>query len=117
MDLSAKATKALFSLNSKITEYSTLNVETLLKLFDTLIQPILTYASEIWISDYKIDLMNDKYPFELYLTTLLTSPIEFSLYFQNYVRHLNQNFREMRNIYEIGLRSKIMRVNLLYKMP
>ena len=44
MDLSAKATKALFSLNSKIKEYSTLNAETLLKLFDTLIQPILTYA-------------------------------------------------------------------------
>ena len=65
IDLSAKATKALFSLNSKIKEYSTLNAETLLKLFDTLIQPILTYASEIWISDYKIDLMNDKYPFEL----------------------------------------------------
>ena len=65
MDLSAKATKALFSLKSKIKEYSTLNVETLLKLFDTLIQPILTYKSEIWISDYKIDLMNDKYSFEL----------------------------------------------------
>ena len=54
---------------------------------------------------------------ELYLTTLLTSPIEFSLYFQNYVRHLNQNFREMRKIYEMGLRSKIMRVNLFYKVP
>ena len=65
IDLSAKATKALFSLNSKIKEYSDINVETLSKLFDTLIQPILTYASEIWISDYKIDLMDDKYPFEL----------------------------------------------------
>ena len=53
----------------------------------------------------------------MYLTTLLTSPIEFSLYFQNYVRHLNQNFREARKIYEMGLRSKIMRVNLLYKAP
>ena len=65
LDLSAKATKALFSMNSKIKEYSTMNIETLLKLFDSIIQPILTYASEIWISDYKIDLMNDKYPFEL----------------------------------------------------
>ena len=65
IDLSAKATKALFSLISKIKEYSDINVETLSKLFDTLIQPILTYASEIWISDYKIDLMDDKYPFEL----------------------------------------------------
>ena len=42
-----------------------MNIETLLKLFGSIIQPILTYASEIWISDYKIDLMNDKYPFEL----------------------------------------------------
>ena len=50
----------------------------------------------------------------MYLTTLLTSPIEFSLYFQNYVRHLNQNFREVRKIYETGLRSKNMRVNLFY---
>ena len=44
-------------------------------------------------------------------------PIEFSLYFQNYLRHLNQNFREVRKIYEMGLRSKIMRVNLFYKVP
>ena len=35
-----------------------------MKLFDTLIQPNLTYASEIWISDYKLDLLDDKYPFE-----------------------------------------------------
>ena len=32
----------------------------------------------------------------IYLTTLLTSTIEFLLHFQNYVRHLNQNFREVR---------------------
>ena len=65
VDLSAKVTKALFSLNSKIKEYNTLNVETLIKLFDTLIQPILTYASEIWISDYKLGFLDNKYPFEL----------------------------------------------------
>ena len=34
----------------------------------------------------------------IYLTTLLTSPIEFSLYFQNYVRHFNKNFRELNYI-------------------
>ena len=65
VNLSAKATKALFSLNSKVKEYSTLNVETVMKLFDILIQPILTYASEMLISDYKLDLLDDKYPFEL----------------------------------------------------
>ena len=65
INLSGKATKALFGLNARIKEYSTLNVDTLLKLFDTLIQPILTYASEIWISDFKLDLLSGKYPFEL----------------------------------------------------
>ena len=53
----------------------------------------------------------------VYLTTLLTSPIEFSLYFQNYVRHLNQNFWKAGKMYEMGLRSQIMRVNLFYKVP
>ena len=65
IDLSWKVTKALFGLNARIKEYSTLNVGTLLKLFDILIQPILTYANEIWISDFKLDLLSDKYPFEL----------------------------------------------------
>ena len=55
--------------------------------------------------------------FIIYLTTLLTSPIEFSLYFKNYANHLNQNFREVQKIYEKGLRSKIMRVNLFYNVP
>ena len=55
----------LISLNSKIKEYSEINAETLSKLFNTLIKPILTYASEIWISDCKKDLMDDTYPFEL----------------------------------------------------
>ena len=65
IDLSGKVTKALFGLNARIKEYSTLNVGTLQKLFDTLIQPILTYANEIWISDFKLDLLSDKYLFEL----------------------------------------------------
>ena len=51
----------------------------------------------------------------IYLTTLLTSPIEFSLYFQHYVRYLNENFRDVRKIYETGLRSKIMQVNHFIK--
>ena len=42
---------------------------------------------------------------------------EFSLYFQNYVRYLNENFREVRKIYETGFRGKFMRVNLFYKVP
>ena len=53
----------------------------------------------------------------VYLATFLTSPIEFPLYFQNSVRYLNENFREMRKIYETGLRGKFMRVNFSYKVP
>ena len=64
INLSQKASKALFSLNSKIKEYTKLNTQTLMKLFDTLIVPILTYASEIWFADFKIDLFNDNNPFE-----------------------------------------------------
>ena len=53
----------------------------------------------------------------VYLTTLLTSPIEFSVYFQSYVRYLNKKFSEGRKIYETGLRDKIMGVNIFYKVP
>jgi hypothetical protein len=36
-----------------------------LKLFDTLIKPIVTYASEIWISDFTIkELKSDNLSFE-----------------------------------------------------
>ena len=36
-----------------------------LKLFDTLVKPIVTYASEIWISDFTIkELESDNLPFE-----------------------------------------------------
>ena len=36
-----------------------------LKLFDTLIRPIVTYGSEIWISDFTIkELISDNIPFE-----------------------------------------------------
>ena len=55
---------------------------------------------------------NVSYTCLLYLTTLLTSPIKFSLYFQNYVRYLDKKFREVRKIYETGVKSKFMRVNL-----
>ena len=49
------------------------------------------------------------------VTTLLTSPIKFSLYFQYYVKYLDEKFREVRKIYETGVRSKLMRVNLFYQ--
>ena len=52
----------------------------------------------------------------LYLTTLLTSPIEFSLYFQHYVRYLNENFREVRKPGDPGLTSKHYASKPFYKV-
>ena len=49
----------------------------------------------------------------IYLTTLPTSSIKFSLYFQNHVRCSNKKFRKVSKIYETCLRSKAMQVNLL----
>jgi hypothetical protein len=49
-DLYNKALKAFFSVKSK--------KKTCLKLFDSLLRPILTYGSEIWLSDYNINLNN-----------------------------------------------------------
>ena len=56
---------------------------------------------------------NVSYTCLLYLTTLLTSQIKFSLYFQNDVRYLDKKFRELRKIYETGVKSKLMGVNLI----
>ena len=46
-DLSCKAKRAIYSLNSKIS-IRFLLLKTLLKLFDSLISPILLYGSELW---------------------------------------------------------------------
>ena len=45
--LATQANKALFSLNSLFEKVS-LNVTEKLKLFDTMILPVLTYGSEVW---------------------------------------------------------------------
>lgn len=63
--LYSQSLKALFSINPKILNSSDLNINLKLKLFDTLIRPICTYGSEIWISDFNINESNiDKMPFE-----------------------------------------------------
>ena len=46
-DLSCKAKRAIYSINSKI-NIRFLSVKTLLKCFDSLIYPILLYGSEVW---------------------------------------------------------------------
>ena len=49
-----KRLKAIFSLKSRILDFEGINNQMKLKLFDTLIRPILTYGSEIWITDCSI---------------------------------------------------------------
>ena len=62
--LADKALKAHFTLLSKLQYFKDIPVRILLKLFDTLIMPILAYSSEIWISDFKIDILDNNYQFE-----------------------------------------------------
>ena len=45
-----------------------MNNQLKLKLFDTLIRPILTYGSEVWITDYSVkDKTLDNLPFENFI--------------------------------------------------
>ena len=64
-DLYNKGLKAFFSLRKKFSNFSELPFNISMKLFDTLIKPIITYGSEVWISDYKINLTSiDQLPIE-----------------------------------------------------
>ena len=54
-NLSEKACKAYFSLISKIPYSNFISVEKWITLFDSLITPIMTYGSEIWILEFKIN--------------------------------------------------------------
>lgn len=51
--LSDKAKKAYFALKSKLPYSENLSVKTWLQLFNSMITPILTYGSEVWISEFK----------------------------------------------------------------
>lgn len=59
-----KGLKAHFSLISKLKDYKDIPPHLQTKLFDTLIVPILTYGSEIWITDFKFDFLDNNFPFE-----------------------------------------------------
>ena len=64
-DLYNKGLKAFFSLRKKFSNFSEVPFNISMKLFDTLIKPIITYGSEVWISDYKINLTSiDQLPIE-----------------------------------------------------
>ena len=49
LDLKVKSTKASFYLSSLLSSHNHLHLNTHMKLFDTLIRPILTYGSEVWL--------------------------------------------------------------------
>ena len=63
--MSDKGCKADFSLISTSKDVRNMQVKLQAKLFDVLILPILSYTSEIWILEFKIDLLlNNNYHFE-----------------------------------------------------
>ncbi|CAG2215802.1 ADAM17 [Mytilus edulis] len=51
--LSDKAKTAYFALKSKLPYSENLSVKTWLQLFNSMITPILTYGSEVWLSEFK----------------------------------------------------------------
>ena len=53
-----KALKAMFSLKKKLSNFSQFPTKLSSKLFDSLIRPIVTYGSEVWLADYIINLNN-----------------------------------------------------------
>jgi hypothetical protein len=57
-NLAQKGRKAYFGFRSKIQFGNNLSVKNWLNLYDSIISPIMTYGSEIWISDFNIKLDN-----------------------------------------------------------
>lgn len=58
--LSERAKKAYYALKSSIPGNNNLSVQVLLKLYHSMIVPIITYGSEIWITDDKLDIKSSK---------------------------------------------------------
>ena len=59
-----KGLKAVFSLKSKILDLNFSDMKLKLKLYDSLIRPIISYGSEIWISDFtQKELKSENLPF------------------------------------------------------
>ena len=76
--------KASFSLRKKFSNFSELLSSISMKLFDTLIKPIITYGSEIWISDYKINLASvDNLPIENFQHKMLKQVLGVNRYTSN----------------------------------
>ncbi|MEW8546516.1 MAG: reverse transcriptase family protein, partial [Candidatus Thiodiazotropha sp.] len=54
--LAEQASKALFSIKSKLSQFGSLSFNILFKIFDTKILPILTYGAEIWFGHESKDI-------------------------------------------------------------
>jgi len=64
-NLADKARKAYFALKSKLPYNYNLSAKSWLKLYNSMIVPIITYGSEVWISDFKSNFETlDKTDFE-----------------------------------------------------
>lgn len=64
-DLAGRARKAYFIIKSKLPKNHSLSGKVQYKIYESCIMPILTYASEIWISGFRnITKDFDKTPFE-----------------------------------------------------
>jgi hypothetical protein len=63
--LANRARKAFYSLKSKLPHCDNFSPKTWLKLYESTILPIFTYGSEVWMTDFSMNLDNlDKLPFE-----------------------------------------------------
>ena len=54
--LANQASKALFAVKSRLTQFGNVNLSVMFKIFDTKILPILLYGSEIWFSHPSMDI-------------------------------------------------------------
>ena len=64
-NLADRARQSYYSLKSKIPKSDKFSVKTWLKLYKSMILPILTYGSEVWLADYNLNFDKlDRLPFE-----------------------------------------------------
>ena len=61
--LPERARKAYYAIKANFPANNNFSVEIMLKLYQSMIVPIITYGSEMWISDFKCELMSsDQFP-------------------------------------------------------
>ena len=68
--LANQASKTLFAVKSKLTQFGDVNLSVLFKIFDIKILPILLYGSEIWFSHTSIDIEREHNQFCKYILRL-----------------------------------------------